>query len=425
LTEPPKVFISYSHDSDTHKNWVLKLATDLRELGIDITLDQWDLSAGQDMAVFMENSVARAERVLLVCTEEFVNKANARRGGVGYECVISSAEILAFVDTKKFVPLLREVNKAGELPKFLGPRKYLNFSDDATYSVRIDDLAKELHGLIGTTKPPLGPNPFIATVPDSENSTRIIGPTGLLSSGRPLLSDQWFEERAADANQGIGKLNLPGALEIRFAVHDPVRKSQIELLNAVRSSEVHTFGWPIGVTLENRDEYKPRPFSDGVRAEVPIHEGKLDGGSCYDYWAARINGDFYTLQSFFEDQRTEKALFFDTRIVRITEGLMFASNFLKNLGILQSNQMSLSFVHQGLAGRTLSSASPRRHVWERTTKETKSEGLITDSVAGLRSNILEHVIKIAEPMFMLFEFAAFDRSIYEGIVNGYVDGRVT
>lgn len=31
MVEHPKVFISYSHDSDTHKNWVLKLATDLRQ----------------------------------------------------------------------------------------------------------------------------------------------------------------------------------------------------------------------------------------------------------------------------------------------------------------------------------------------------------------------------------------------------------
>lgn len=28
--EHPKLFISYSHDNDEHKKWVLKLATDLR-----------------------------------------------------------------------------------------------------------------------------------------------------------------------------------------------------------------------------------------------------------------------------------------------------------------------------------------------------------------------------------------------------------
>ena len=46
----PKVFISYSHDSAQHKDWVRSLASALRANGIDAVLDQWDLSPGQDMA---------------------------------------------------------------------------------------------------------------------------------------------------------------------------------------------------------------------------------------------------------------------------------------------------------------------------------------------------------------------------------------
>src|SRR5258708_6519779 len=39
-TPPPKVFLSYSHDSETHKDWVLKLATRLIANGVDVLLDQ-------------------------------------------------------------------------------------------------------------------------------------------------------------------------------------------------------------------------------------------------------------------------------------------------------------------------------------------------------------------------------------------------
>ena len=39
----PKVFISYSHDSLEHKEWVNQLATKMRNHGIDATLDQWEL----------------------------------------------------------------------------------------------------------------------------------------------------------------------------------------------------------------------------------------------------------------------------------------------------------------------------------------------------------------------------------------------
>lgn len=51
--EAPTVFISYSHDSEAHKAGILRFATDLRNNGVDATLDQWDLAIGQDTAAFM------------------------------------------------------------------------------------------------------------------------------------------------------------------------------------------------------------------------------------------------------------------------------------------------------------------------------------------------------------------------------------
>lgn len=39
----PTVFISYSHDNELHKNWVLQLATRLRSNGVDVLLDRWNL----------------------------------------------------------------------------------------------------------------------------------------------------------------------------------------------------------------------------------------------------------------------------------------------------------------------------------------------------------------------------------------------
>ena len=38
MTKHPRVFISYSHDSEEHRNWVLDLATRLREDEIDVIL---------------------------------------------------------------------------------------------------------------------------------------------------------------------------------------------------------------------------------------------------------------------------------------------------------------------------------------------------------------------------------------------------
>ena len=39
------VFISYSHDSELHKQLVCDLATYLRESGIEVIFDQWDVES--------------------------------------------------------------------------------------------------------------------------------------------------------------------------------------------------------------------------------------------------------------------------------------------------------------------------------------------------------------------------------------------
>ena len=129
----PIVFISYSHDSLEHKAWVLKLATDLRTAGIDAVLDQWDLVPGQDTVAFMSAKITESNRVLLICTEKYVTKAEGGVGGVGYERLIVTAELVDRMDTKKFVPVVRNNTSSRKVPIFLGSRLYIDLSDDAYY----------------------------------------------------------------------------------------------------------------------------------------------------------------------------------------------------------------------------------------------------------------------------------------------------
>ena len=41
MEKKPRVFISYSHDSDEHKNWVLGLANQLRKEGVESWIDAY------------------------------------------------------------------------------------------------------------------------------------------------------------------------------------------------------------------------------------------------------------------------------------------------------------------------------------------------------------------------------------------------
>lgn len=79
----PGVFVSYSHDSEEHKEWVLKVATDLRDCGVDAVLDQWDPRLGEDLPSFIARRISDAARVTLVRTEDYGVKANKESGGVG------------------------------------------------------------------------------------------------------------------------------------------------------------------------------------------------------------------------------------------------------------------------------------------------------------------------------------------------------
>ncbi len=139
----PLVFISYSHDSPKHKEWVLRLATDLRSGGVSAKLDVWDLVPGQDIAAFMHRGITDADRVLLVCTDTYVRKSEAGTGGVGYERLIVTSQVVQAIDTKKFIPLIRD-NASKSVPGFLGPRLYIDFSDDADYAKRLVELLREL-----------------------------------------------------------------------------------------------------------------------------------------------------------------------------------------------------------------------------------------------------------------------------------------
>jgi formylglycine-generating enzyme required for sulfatase activity len=158
----PSVFLSYSHDSETHKAWVRKLAEDLRHGGVDATLDQWDLQAGADVVAFMEAGIRRADRVLLVCTSTYVSKAEQRKVGAGYEGMIVTSQVARATDTVKFIPLVRDNPKEPLLPDFLGPRLWLDFRNDGLYGERLEQLLRELHDQPRFRKPPLGRPAFLA-----------------------------------------------------------------------------------------------------------------------------------------------------------------------------------------------------------------------------------------------------------------------
>ena len=163
----PKVFISYSHDTLEHKMWVMKLAQKLMDNGIEAMLDMWELGPGDDIARFMERGLKEADRVLMVCTEKYVLKAEAGQGGAGYEKMIMTADYMKHVDSKRVIPIIRQ-NGTNHVPAFLGTKLYMDFSTEERAEYAFDELARELHGKPLYSKPRLGSVPNFDTVPPVE-----------------------------------------------------------------------------------------------------------------------------------------------------------------------------------------------------------------------------------------------------------------
>lgn len=421
---PPNVFVSYSHDSDEHKQWVLKLASDLRVHGIDATLDQWDLVPGQDLPGFMYKGIARADRVVMVCSEKYVAKSEAGSGGVGYERLIVTAEVTESIDTKKFIPVVRGNTTSNKIPKHLGSRLYIDFSDDDSYKQRLEELCREILGVPATPKPPLGQSPFSGLIPAVGNELRSINSTGVLPNGQSVLSGSWFELERELAQNGIQRCQIGAAMELRLSLHSPVNKSQVDLLAAVRNAEITTFGWPIAVVIEQNEEHRPKPYHQGIRAEVAINGDR--SRKSYDYWSVNKSGDFYLIQSLFEDTREEWFIFFNTRIVRVTESLLFAERMYANLGVPSGTKLSVRVTHDGLAGRILASATNRRIVMgQRKSFENKSETEIVITLGNVHETLVSDVKRLVAPLFMLFEFTEFNDEVYEDIVRKFELGEST
>lgn len=161
--ENPKLFISYSWSSPEHEQWVIKLASDLRDSGVDVILDKWDLKEGQDAHAFMEKMVVdpSIEKVAIVCDRIYAEKANKRSGGVGTETQIISPEIYEKQEQNKFVAIIAERDAEGKayLPVYYKSRIYIDLCDNDLYAKNYEQLLRWIYNKPLYLKPDLGKKP--------------------------------------------------------------------------------------------------------------------------------------------------------------------------------------------------------------------------------------------------------------------------
>lgn len=210
-----KAFVSYSWDNNEHKDWVREWAARLRGDGIDVTLDQWHLVPGDQLPRFMEQAVRESDYVLIVCTHKYKERSNNRRGGVGYEGDIMTAEVMSTGNQRKFIPILRQHSWIDCAPSWLSGKYYIDFSTSPYSQDSYDDLLTTLLGTrvkappIGTVKKNHTPtnvvpsNPKVMSSPDPV-TVQIIG----------IIADQVGTPRN-DGTRGSALYKIPFRLSQR------------------------------------------------------------------------------------------------------------------------------------------------------------------------------------------------------------------
>jgi hypothetical protein len=248
----PNVFISYSHDSEEHKMWVASLATKLMQNGVDVILDQWDLRPGGDVLKFMETGVASADRVLMICTERYVRKADEAKGGVGYETMVVSGDLVVDLGTFKFIPIIRQSSKPVIRPRSVCTRLYIDMSDEDDFDERFDLLIHELHNVLKSKKPPVGKNPFTASPPrpDCQEILDSLKEAQILAEKEPFFNEESTSQQEKtlrtlrriltnmhDIDISATKL-LMDKLNMKYANTTQLKKSWIRFVNRASPVEL-------------------------------------------------------------------------------------------------------------------------------------------------------------------------------------------
>ena len=209
---PPIVFISYSHDSEEHKDWVVQLATKLRSNGVDIILDVWDTRLGSDLALFMEQGLSKSKRVICICSDGYLLKANEGKGGAGYEKQIMSSELIKNQNTDRIIPLIVNNSSDKKLPTFLGSRKYISFEDTELFETKFEELLRDLLEEPSSLIPPIGDNPFKNTKAITQQK---FFPTNEEYVSSSLSGQVEFDYSNNDGKYFIGQGKL--AFELQFS----------------------------------------------------------------------------------------------------------------------------------------------------------------------------------------------------------------
>ena len=133
--------MSYTHDSQTHRQQVLELANRLNREGVSCDLDQYyeDSPPAKGWPGWMLDVIEQSTYVLVVCTKTYEarfrrrDKNESGKGAKWEGAVITQELYEAPQGNVKFIPIVFSEADRQYIPLPLRPTTYYNLANDADY----------------------------------------------------------------------------------------------------------------------------------------------------------------------------------------------------------------------------------------------------------------------------------------------------
>lgn len=136
----PRVFVSYTGENSQNREWVKEFVIKLRNNGVNARVDIYHLMPGQDLPQWMTNELIMADKVLLICDKHYVQKADSRNGGVGWEAMIIQGDMLANNHSGKYICIVREESIDQAMPIFMKSRYALHWMEPEITEKKFEEL---------------------------------------------------------------------------------------------------------------------------------------------------------------------------------------------------------------------------------------------------------------------------------------------
>ena len=120
----------------------------------------------------MEREIRENDYVLIICTPNYKLKSDQRKGGVGYEGDIMTAEVHTQGNHRKFIPILARGTWGEAAPSWLKGKYYIDLSDPDKKAKNYSDLKATVLG-VRASAPPVKSIPKNSKNPDSKEVSPI------------------------------------------------------------------------------------------------------------------------------------------------------------------------------------------------------------------------------------------------------------